>query len=336
MIAIHNGKGGFHPRWVSWCEENNIPYKLVCCYSNDLIEQLKDCTALLWHHSQNDPKALVAAKPILFSLEQAGIKVFPDFNTNWHFDDKLGQKYLLEALKAPLVPTYVFYDKTKALNWAVETTYPKVHKLRGGAGSSNVQLVKTPKEAKRIINKAFGRGFSNYDAWGSLKELWRKWRMGRTNFLNVGKGFLRLGWSPGYTKILGKETGYVYFQDFIPNNNYDIRVIVIGNKAFAIKRMVRKNDFRASGSGNILYERSLFREKDIQLAFDIHNSLLSQCTAMDFVYYNNHAKLVEISYGFDPKGYESCPGYWDSNLNWKEGSINPYGWMVEIMTNEQE
>ena len=54
----------------------------------------------------------------MFSVEASGKKVFPDFNTVWHFDDKVGQKYLLEALDLPLVPTWVFYDKTEALQWA--------------------------------------------------------------------------------------------------------------------------------------------------------------------------------------------------------------------------
>lgn len=76
-------------------------------------------------------------------------------------------------------------------------------------------------------------------------------------------------------------------QDFIPNNDHDIRVIVIGDKAFAIKRMVRKNDFRASGSGNILYDKLQFNVESFRLAFEINNKLHSQCTAMDFIYQNN-------------------------------------------------
>ena len=40
-------------------------------------------------------------------------------------------------------------------------------------------------------------------------------------------------------------------------------------------------------------------------------------------------KIVEISYGFSPEGYDPCPGYWDKNLTWHEGKFNPYGWMVE-------
>lgn len=93
--------------------------------------------------------------------------------------------------------------------------------------------------------------------------------------------------------------------------------------------MVRKNDFRASGSGDMKYDRKQFNENDIRLAFEIHQKINGQCTAMDFVYQNDKPLLVEISYGFVPKAYDLCPGYWDSNLNWYEGEFNQYGWMVE-------
>src|SRR5690554_3906527 len=162
-IAIHHRPGSFSDRWIAYCEIQNISFKIVNCYESNIIEQLTDCDALLWHHHHGNYKDVLAAKPILFSLESAGINVFPDFRTVWHFDDKVAQKYLLEAINAPLVPSYVFYDKQEALQWANTTSYPKVFKLKGGAGSANVKLVKTYKEAKRLINKAFGKGFAQYD-----------------------------------------------------------------------------------------------------------------------------------------------------------------------------
>lgn len=335
MIAIHNSNGGFHPRWIAFCEAQNIPFRLVNCYDNDLLEQIKDCTGLMWHHSQNDPKSLVAGKPILFSLEQAGIKVFPNFNTNWHFDDKLGQKYLLEGIGAPLVPTYAFYDKNTALAWAKRTSFPKVFKLRGGAGSFNVKLIRTRKAANKVIKKAFGKGFSNFDSVGNLKELWRKWRLQKIKAIKLVEGFARLFFKPAFSKIMGRELGYILFQDFIPDNDHDIRIVAIGDKAFAIKRMVRDNDFRASGSGNIQYERHHFDNETVRLAFNIHQKLKSQCTAMDFIYDQGVPKIVEISYGFVIEGYDPCAGYWDKDLNWYEGKFDPCGWMVEMMINEK-
>jgi len=128
----------------------------------------------------------------------------------------------------------------------------------------------------------------------------------------------------------GREKGYIYFQDFIPGNDHDIRVIVIGNKAFAIKRLVRKNDFRASGSGYLQFDKNLFSKELIQTAFNITGRIRVECIAMDFIFLKNKPHLVEISYGFPTRDFiEGCEGYWDSNLNWHEDKFDPYGWIVD-------
>ena len=72
------------------------------------MQQLVDCDALMWHHDQGNYKDVLFAKQLLFAVEQSGKKVFPDFKTNWYFDDKVGQKYLFESLGVPFVNTYIF------------------------------------------------------------------------------------------------------------------------------------------------------------------------------------------------------------------------------------
>lgn len=333
-VAIHNSSSGFHSRWEDYCREQNIPVKKVDCYANDIIQQLSDCDALMWHFGQSDSKAIIVAKQILFALEHAGFKIFPDFKTAWHFDDKIGQKYLFEKLGLPIVPSYVFLSKKTALDWANSTAFPKVFKLRGGAGSANVKLVKNKKEAIQLINKGFGKGFKQYEAWSNISERWRKFRNGKTSLYNVFKGLIRLGYEPQFSKTIGRERGYVYFQDFVPGNNSDTRIIVIHDKAFALKRMVRKNDFRASGSGDFRYGQEEFDERCVQISFDATDIIQSQCAAFDFVFDENKTPLlVEVSYGFVKEVYDPCPGYWDKQLKWHEGRFNPQGWMVEGLLN---
>jgi len=328
-IAIHQTKGLFSDRWITYCENNHIAYKLVDCYRSDIIKQLEDCDALMWHFSHKSPKASKFAKQLLFSVQASGKKVFPDYNTVWHFDDKVGQKYLLESIDAPLAPSFAFYSEKEAMAWACLTNYPKVFKLRNGAGSDNVHLVRSERDAHKLIKRAFGRGFKQYEGLSNLKERYRKYRLGKTTKWDVIKGIIRIAHTTEYARVTGREKGYCYFQDFIPGNSYDIRVIVVGDKAFAIKRMVRKNDFKASGSGFILYEKEHFDNELIRLAFDISEKLESQCMAYDFVFLENNPFLVEISYGFSKEGYDACPGFWDKNLTWHEGKFNPYGWMVD-------
>jgi glutathione synthase/RimK-type ligase-like ATP-grasp enzyme len=334
-LGIHNTNDSFSQRWVAYCDSHQIPYKIVNCYSNDIIDQLADCDGLFWHHQQGSAKDILFAKQLLFSLQQSGKKVFPDFNTAWHFDDKVGQKYLLESLAGDhFIPTWVFYSKAEAHTWAAQTTFPKVFKLRSGAGSQNVRLVNTQSAAMSIIAQAFNGGFKPYDAVGSLKERVRKYKLGKVGVKEIVKGLVRLVVAPRYANVKGKESGYVYFQEFIPENDSDIRVIVIGDKAFGIKRMVRKNDFRASGSGWIIYDRNQVDLRCVSLAFEITSKLQAQCLAYDFVF--DHTKkplLIEISYGFAPAGYEACTGYWDRQLRWHEGPFNPYEWMILLVLN---
>lgn len=328
-IGIHHYKGSFSERWIAYCDEQRIPWKLVDCYSNDIMQQLNDCDALMWHINQNNPKDNLFAKQLIFSVQASGKKVFPNFHTSWHFDDKVGQKYILEAICAPLAKTWIFYDKKKALQWASQTKFPKVFKLRGGGGSQNVRLTRNLKEAKRLIRKAFGYGFLGYYALGSIKERWRKFRLGKTNFQDLIEGVVRFVLPPPYARKRGREKGYVYFQEYVPDNTFDIRIIIIGDRAFAIKRMIRKDDFRASGSGMILYEKEHFTDETVALSFKMASQLKSQSAAFDFVYYGDKIYVLEVSFGFIKEVYDPCTGYWDKNLKWYEGKFNPCDWMVE-------
>src|SRR5690554_4025810 len=328
-IAIHHRQGSFSDRWIAYCEESNIAYKIVNCFDNDIISQLKDCDALLWHHHHGDYKDIQLAKPLLFSLEQTGIKVFPNFNTNWHFDNKLAQKYLLEAIGAPLVKSYVFYDKQSANTWIEQTTFPKVFKLKNGAGAQNVKLAHNPEQAKKLVKQAFGKGFPLNDSWTYLKEIKEKTKLSPHKLIDMARGIKRGLVKSENQKMHGRECGYVYFQEFIANNDSDIRVIVIGDKAFAIKRLVRRGDFRASGSGNIVYDRKEIDIEAVKLAFQISSELRGQSVAFDFVKQNGKLLLVEISYCYTANVYDLCSGYWDSNLNWFETKFNPQFWIIK-------
>jgi glutathione synthase/RimK-type ligase-like ATP-grasp enzyme len=336
-IAIHHRNGSFSDRWIEYCRENNIEYKIVNCYDSGIVEQLEDCDGLMWHHHHGKYQDVLFAKQLLYSLEISGKKVFPDFNTCWHFDDKVGQKCLFESIGAPFVSTHVFYTRQEALDWIQETSFPKVFKLRGGAGSSNVKLARTRRKAKKLTRKAFGRGFPQLDRVGYFKEKFREYRMGKDK-LGLLKGIYRLLLGARFARMHGREKGYVYFQDFIPDNQFDIRVVVVGNRAFGLKRMVRKNDFRASGSGSIIYNKEEIDERCVKIAFDVNEKLKTQSIAYDFVFdKNNEPLIVEISYGYTAPAYDKCEGYWDRDMNWHAGTNFDFcGWMVENLIAKQE
>ena len=336
-IAIHHRKGTFselkdayNHRWIAYCDKNNIPYKLVDAYQNNIIEQLDDCDAFMWHFYQNSTKDFLVAKQLFFSLDAIDKVVFPSIHMAWHFDDKVAQKYLLEGIHAPMVESFVFYDEKEALNWAENSETPIVFKLRGGSGSQNVKLLKTKKVLRKHIKKAFSSGFSQYDGMGILKDRLQKFTKGKDTLAGVFHAIIRLGYPTSYSKVRGRDRGYIYFQKFIPNNDSDTRIIVVGDRAFGIKRKVRENDFRASGAGFIMYNKEEIDERTVTIAFGVSKKLHFDCVAFDYVFdENNEPLIVEISYGFAVEAYDPCPGYWDANMNWHEGAFDPQAWMVE-------
>lgn len=55
-IAICCRKGSFSDYWLTYCEENGISYKKVDAYQSDIMKQIEDCDAFMWHFSHLDYK----------------------------------------------------------------------------------------------------------------------------------------------------------------------------------------------------------------------------------------------------------------------------------------
>lgn len=330
-IAIHARPGSFSDRWIEYCQQKSIPYKTVDCHLSDIIEELADCSFLMWNWNQTYAEDMLIARGLIKAVESMGIRVFPDSETCWHFDDKVAQKYLMEALGVPMVKSYVFLDRARALEWVRKTEYPKVFKLRGGAGSSNVFLVDDINKAEKLINKAFSTGFPPVSRWNALSERWWQFRRDKTfvSFFNMSRGIFRALIRNPTLKRLPIQKNYAYFQDFIPDNDFDIRVKVIGERAYGLKRMVREGDFRASGSGKFLYDQGLIPRTCIKIAFDLARKIKSQSLALDFVFHEGAPLIVEMSYAFSAHAYLLYSGYWRSDMTWVEGNFHPEDFMVD-------
>lgn len=331
-IAIHHRSDSYSEQWIEFCQKHNIQYKIVDAYANNILEQVADCDAFMWHHHFHQYKDYLFAKQLIYVIEtQLGKFTYPNYNTCWHYDDKMGQKYLLEAIGAPYAPTHIFYTQQDALEWIQQTTFPIVFKLRSGASSENVRLVKNAKQAKLLIKQSFGAGFEQYDRINGFKTQWSKYKNGHCSFSDLLRSIKKIFVSTEFSKLHSKEIGYVYFQDFIPNNKFDIRVLVIGNRAVAKKRMNRENDFRASGSGRLVFDKEQIDIKIVETAFEINRELKMQSVAFDFLFSpNGRPVLTEISYCCGIKSNKDFPGYWTDDMQWHEcDNINICDWIIE-------
>ncbi len=92
---------------------------------------------------------------------------------------------------------------------------------------------------------------------------------------------------------------------------------VIGKRGFAFRRFVKKNDFRASGSGNFDTNPKHIDLKCLEIAFEISRKLNFVTMAYDFIYdVDKRPYINEITYCFVDTAVQNCTGYWDEDLKW--------------------
>ena len=325
MITIHNNPISFSKRWIEYCKKEKIPYKLVNVFLNQDREVIFNSNGFMWHWFHNSYKDKFLAKAFIDSCEIKGIKTFPNSFTCNHYDNKIHQQLLFESLEIPCPQGYIFTDLSSTINWIDKASIPFVFKLSSGAGSSNVRLIKRKREAYKLAKKMFNGGKDAYPRSYNLNESisnFSKHNLSQSIF-SIIKGTGRYFFKNRKLSKLQKEKNYFYAQEFIPNNLYDHRVIIIGAKAICLQRDVRKNDFRASGSNKLSGDPKLFPESTIKLAFKCAKLLKMQCAAFDIIYdQEEKPRIVEISYCFSSEAYlKHCPGYFDESCNWYQDKI---------------
>jgi glutathione synthase/RimK-type ligase-like ATP-grasp enzyme len=322
IIAIQPDYGGpensSSPRWKQLITGSGHLVRDVNVLSADIFEQLRDADGFMWRCAHY-PSQLQVARRLLPVLEhELGLEVYPNERTFRHFDDKIAQYYLLRAHRLPTPQTWVWFDRDLALDWARTIEYPVVLKLHSGAGSCNVRLVKSFREAHRWITRLFGRGLRVIDEVDhKTRDLIRRAQMTLR--------YLARHRLPHYMSadLWERHKDYVLFQEFLPDNAFDTRVTVVGNRAFAFRRFNRPNDFRASGSGRIDYDQAQVAPEFISLAFEVAQKLGTQSCAIDGLRRGGEPVIGEVSYAYVSSAVHACPGHWSPTLEWQEGQMWP-------------
>lgn len=330
-VAIHCDGGRHHSGswvlpWVAYCDRHKIDYDLVDCYSPDFIESLPSYSVLLWHFSHYSKKDMTFARSILRASYELGVSTFPGVNDSWHFDDKVAQDYYLKAIGASIPRSIVFYELGDVARWLERgASLPVVAKLKGGSGAHNVRLLSCSEEVTSYANRMLkGEGISSSPSISfktissmrsmkSFSDFWGRFKRIPDFLMTLRKA-----------SSLDREHGYVYLQEFIPNDGYDLKVVVVGDKLSYICRRSRADDFRASGGGDVFYDRGLVTPEVIQLCFDTSEKIGSRCMGFDVVVdcVSNEPFIIEMSYGFSHLALLDADGWWSRDGTWHQGSLN--------------
>ncbi|MFA5973139.1 MAG: hypothetical protein WC780_12370 [Lentimicrobiaceae bacterium] len=327
ILNSNNKLCSYSEKYEELLIQNQISYVLINPNSGSLLEDLKKCSHLLFRHSQGDTDKILYESIFNIAQNIFNIKCWPNYETYWPYEDKIKEYYLLKSFDFPIIDSTIFWNYDQADIFIKKATFPVVAKLPKGASSSNVVIVNSINEGKKIINQVFNRG---------VKTSGLKNRSNLVSFSNIGlykyfktilKTFII---NNGILKDRGDypewqiQKDSILFQKYLPDNSFDTRVTVIGNRAFAFRRFVRKNDFRASGSGNFNLDPDQIDIRCVEIAFSISKKLNFNTMAYDFIYNEDKIPFInEISYCFVDWVVQSCPGFWDENLVWHEGKNWP-------------
>src|SRR4030042_3846139 len=194
-----------YPRWTKYCrffENNSFEYDLYNIHAQDWIERAEKYDIIIGFFSCSFCDLLEMREKYHFLETYLGKTTYPSSGHAHLYEDKCLESYIAKAKGIPFVTTYVSHDKADALILVENLTYPVVSKIVPGSGSVGVELVRTREESRRIVEQAFSRN-------------------GRKTHLNCFR-----------------QKNYVYFQEYVPNDGYDIRAIVIGNMVFGYYRKV--------------------------------------------------------------------------------------------------
>jgi len=329
IVAIHRDTAyddRYGDAWARCLEARGIEVRWVDLTRADAIAQVAGADGAMWRWGHLPADKRVAPRVLAAIAHVLGIPVLPDHATAWHYDEKLSQYYLLAGAGFPMPPTWIFWDAASAHRWAAAARYPKIFKLSAGSSGLNVAQVRSAEAAGALIDRMFGAGI----AGGLVEEapaaapprptLARRARAAARALLG------RPAWTPAppAPPCWDVERGYAYFQEWVPDNAFDTRVFVTGERVFAYRRFPYPGDFRASRAGGPRdFDPAQIDPRCLELALAISRRYGFQTMAYDIMLFEGEPVVLEISYTYGFLHGE-CPGYWTPGLAWVPRPTWPY------------
>ena len=284
-------------------EGTQVEWDTLSFDSPEWARSAEQCDLILWMPGYNGPQIAAEFKEkIYFLQEHLGKVVVPNFQTVWHYESKIAQSFLFSKYGVPTPRTLVCSSYDSACEEIEKGTFPLVFKKSHGASSDNVWRVRTKSSALRAISAIFSQ------------QLWDRAKQSKHSPFAAAATSLhhRWFWEKVLQKLLGRERyGVVYWQEFIPDNDADLRVTFFGDRyAVCFWRKNRPHDFRASGSGRIDYDRPI-PEDAIRLCSRISQQLDFDSMAYDLLYHNGSPVVTEMSYSFVDTAVFNAPGHYE-------------------------
>ena len=250
------------PYWSKYARflaNNKITYHYYDINRSDWLVRAKDFDIIIWKISSFAHHLQTARRKIYFLEKNLNKLCFPCFDMAMLYEDKILQYDLLQSHGFPVVPTFISFDYHEIKQKIPKLHYPLISKLSASSGSYGVELIKNPRQARKLAASVFSwSGRATYHPWMRQKD-------------------------------------YLYLQKYQPNTGYDLRVIVVGRYLAGYYRDVPDHDFRASGMGQV--RKEAIPTKALMLAKNVCKKLNLIIAAIDLLKNadDGHYSIIEVS-----------------------------------------
>lgn len=220
------------------------------------------------------------------------VKIVPNYDLLLCFENKGAQELYKKHYNFGDLKGDYFFDIND-----FDNNYPKVFKTNSGAGSTGVYLIKNESQLLKIKNKFFVPSLKR-----KLIKIQRKMKLDEEQYKI-------------YDYRYNKYMPYV-IQDFIPSLDRDYKILIFGSKYYILTRFVRKNDFRASGSGNFKFIE--VSNELLEFAKNCFQHLDVPYASLDIAEKDGKFYLIEFqATNFGPYTLCESPWYYTFNNCWE-------------------
>ena len=238
--------------------------------------ELSPSDAIFIHSSSQQPEYKHYVDDVLLYLQATGNLLVPSIHVSRSHENK-GYQELHKRLRGVASPRGFYVAKPAEIPPALE--YPIVFKEVSGFGSSGVRLVRSGDELLQA---------SAAQSRLTVREAARAVRIVVGNFLR--KHLLRRVLPP-IGDYYAPMKRFV-LQNYIPGLTHDFKVLAFANRMFTLKRDVRANDFRASGSGRFSFEDPPMELLDF--AHELLRRFDEPYMSFDICFDGSHYHLIEF------------------------------------------
>lgn len=240
------------------------------------LEPEKLIGRIILYASSQYPELFNCIEDYLLYALSCGCNIIPNFNMFRSHENKFFQELVKKRLGINAPKSWLVGTMEDLYRYIGELSFPLVFKTSMGFGSSGVEKIDNAKQLISITKNSL------LPIHQRPNNLLRRLKQSKYHDEKI------LLYKDKYPSHVGR----IILQEYLEGLTYDWKILVFGKACFCLKRYVRNDDFRASGSGKFTFDE-VPSNSLLDFALNVTKKLDTPWASLDIAKYKNEYKLIE-------------------------------------------